>query len=1039
MTTPEPEPGTLPVATRAWTIRPPRKVSLKKPRGRRRRKWSGKRRLLPPFPHAIVVDTETTIDAAQGLLFAAFRYCRIDWEPAPRVTTLTEGLIYADDLAKRDPDGLVLLRRYAATHRADVDMTYPHAEPCWELGLCSRAEFADKWLHPVGYKSHRGEEPALIVMFNAPFDWSRLAAGATKAVLDMEGGFSLVVWTDEDGKPTGWRPRVAIKTIDSKRSLKKFRHIDGEKDADKFAGHLLDLRTLVFALSGNSHSLDSAAASYDVKRKTSTGDLGAITDDSVDYCRNDVAVTTELLEAALADFALHPIDLQATIAYSPASIAKAYLTAMGITPRLKAQPDVSPQLLGLAMAAFYGGRAEVHIRQTPLPVVLVDFTSMYPTVDQLLDLWPVVTAEQVDAVDVTDDVNQLLTDITLDDCFNSARWKDWVVICELVPDGQVLPARAAYGPSAGELDPQGRPVVTGWSIGVNPLTSEELFAYPLCDLIAAKLHTGQAPTVTYAVRFVPAGGRQKTLLPVSLRNRIGIDPSSEDFFGRVVEALQHLKAQAKAHPNAATDEDRRLIAFLKVLANSGSYGIFAEMTRRELPKRRGEHVTVVTGDTDFTAKTSAPEEPGQFCFPPIAACITGAARLMLTLLERSVEDAGGSWMFCDTDSMAIVATESGGLIACEGGPHRLPAGRPAVKALSYADVETIRRRFQTLNPYQPGTVTDLLKREMDGICVAISAKRYAIWDTSDPLEIGWLAPVKISQHGLGRYLDPVSPTTDRRDSKGQLTWIIDIWRWIASALNDPEQPLPHWAGHPAVSRITVSSATLWEPFRIWNAGRPWSEQIKPYNFLLVADVDPFGYPPGVDPGRFRLIAAYDNNPDHWADREWRNLYDPHGRTYRITTSRLEAADDPELVLAKSYGQVIRDYLLHPEHKFAAPDGTPCRRGTRGLLRRRPVVAGEVRRIGKEANKLEDVQAGLIAQLGDVVNDYPDPQHSHFHNHVLPVLDSYSGRQLAELLGTDRRTVDRIRAGGAPRTKLLTRMVGLAAQSPQADPDETSTQ
>ncbi len=59
-----------------------------------------------------------------------------------------------------------------------------------------------------------------------------------------------------------------------------------------------------------------------------------------------------------------------------------------------------------------------------------------------------------------------------------------------------------------------------------------------------------------------------------------------------------------------------------------------------------------------------------------------------------------------------------------------------------------------------------------------------------------------------------------------------------------------------------------------------AEQIKPFNFLLVADVDPFGYPP-IAPQRFRLIAAYSSNPDEWEQLEWRNYTT---RTDPATTS-----------------------------------------------------------------------------------------------------------------------------------------------------------
>ena len=95
-----------------------------------------------------------------------------------------------------------------------------------------------------------------------------------------------------------------------------------------------------------------------------------------------------------------------------------------------------------------------------------------------------------------------------------------------------------------------------------------------------------------------------------------------------------------------------------------------------------------------------------------------------------------------------------------------------------------------------------------------------------------------------------------------------------------------------------------------------------------------------------------------AQLEWRNVYDPDGPSYRITTDR-DAPVQPDLVIVKSYGQVLRDYLLHPEHKFHGPDGQPCGRLTRGVLRRRPVHVRDLRYIGKEANKLDDVQAGLV--------------------------------------------------------------------------------
>ena len=77
---------------------------------------------------------------------------------------------------------------------------------------------------------------------------------------------------------------------------------------------------------------------------------------------------------------------------------------------------------------------------------------------------------------------------------------------------------------------------------------------------------------------------------------------------------------------------------------------------------------------------------------------------------------GGTYAMEDTDSMAIVATETGGEVPCPGGPHHLPEGRDAIRALSWAQVRGIVDRFSALNPYDrtvvPGSV---LKMEADNV------------------------------------------------------------------------------------------------------------------------------------------------------------------------------------------------------------------------------------------------------------------------------------------------------------------------------------
>ncbi len=515
----------LTVAVRAWT---------ELPDADERRNTTGKRtRRRRPIRHLLVFDTETTIDVAQGLLFGCFRYLKLD---GTSVVTVAEGLIYADDLPHTDPHGFALLQEYVRSRKADVDLTYLGAEPSWELQLISRREFNRRWLWHVGYPHNNRRDPAAIVCFNAPFDLSRIAVDVAEARADMKGGFSFTLWDDDHGRPAAYRPRLAIKNLDSKRAFKKFRKI--ERGKNNFTGHLLDLRTLVFALTGDGHTLDGACARFGVEGKASTPELGVITVEAIDYCRQDVRATTDLLQAVLVEYERHPIQLQATQAYSPASIAKSYLDAMGIQPRLELQPDFSAELSGHCMAAFYGGRAEVKLRCIPMAVQLLDFTSMYPTVNILMGTWDHVIAERIDTIDATAETQALLDRVTLEDCFDPNLWRDFTVVAEIIPDGDVLPVRANYRPD-------------DWSIGVNPLHADQPSWHTVPDLIAAKLHTGCTPQVRKAHRFVPVG-RQDTLRPVELRGELRIDPRTENFFQAVVELRQGLKSATRGHPEACS-------------------------------------------------------------------------------------------------------------------------------------------------------------------------------------------------------------------------------------------------------------------------------------------------------------------------------------------------------------------------------------------------------------------------------------------------------------------------------------------------------
>jgi hypothetical protein len=661
--------------------------------------------------YALVLDTETTVDASQRLTFGSYRYCRVSWDgDVPHLTCVEEGLFHAADLKRGDPEGYRELVQYTRQRVADVSQGFSN-----KLWLRSELGFLDVlWQEAIRKRS-------LIVGFNLPFDLSRLAFAWGDARGSFSGGFSLALWPRKDGAGENkYRPRLAVKTIDSKRALKGFQAyrdpdwidqipMDGSPPDPAYThrGHLLDLRSLVYALTDRSHSLKSACKAFGVRRgKLTVERHGIITPDYIDYNRADVRATTELAERALAEFFRHPIELQPTKAYSPASIGKAYLRAFGITPILHRQQDFPREVLGYAMEAYYGGRAECRIRKIAVPVVYLDFLSMYPTVNALMDLWRFHIAERIETQDVTEHVRELLERTSAEDWFDQALWRELPTLVQLQPEGDILPVRARYE--------EGR---QSWQIGVNPLWGDPRW-YTLADAVASKLLTGRSPRVLRAIALRPEGV-QAGLRPLRLRGEILIDPADDPF--RVV--IEERVRLADRH-DIPESEREWLRLFLKVFANGTAYGVLAEMNRQDGVE---SWVQVYAGEGTFATKVTAPERPGGFSFPPISAFIAGGARLMLALLENEVTRRGGTYAICDTDSMAIVASERGDL------------GAP-IPELSWEDVEQLRRQFDSLNPYDPSLVDSILKLEKENFdgdrrrqlwCYAISAKRYALCFRND--------------------------------------------------------------------------------------------------------------------------------------------------------------------------------------------------------------------------------------------------------------------------------------------------------------------
>jgi hypothetical protein len=976
----------------------------------------------------LVFDTETTIDTRQRLTFGVWRLCREILDERGRFVRLAvreEGILHTDDLPRRDPRGFAVLQEYARTRQPTIDPDRHWVEPpvtsCPQIVLQTRSWFVEERLFKCAYK-----RKAPIVGFHLAFDLSRIALDWRPAT---DGGFSLYTHVYLSGGktlPDPYRPRLHINPIDGHRSLIQFgvrlKPDPGDADGNgrPWRGEFVDLHPLVLGLTGEKHSLKSGGEAMGCEIvKRAAEEHGVITPEYVDYARHDVASTQDLYERCRIELERHPIGMPAHRVFSSAGIGKGYLRTMRAKPRLELQPDFDRSVLGASASSYGGGRVEAAITGS-VPVRYLDVLSMYPTVNVLLGLWELVVARRVKVVDATEELRELLERIKPEDLLSPGIWPEFVGIAKLGRIGKrsqpVLPLRCPY--TDGSSVP---------NIGLNRLASPHDGWYAIPDLISSKLRTGLAPRIERAVRLVPVG-RQR-LKSVKLRGEVAVDPRVRDFFTALIEERQCCKRRG----------DRVNAQGLKIIANSTAYGIYMEMLRDEVAGSKLKVLDVHTATGSFTTATNTPELPRDYCFPPIATLITSGARLILAMIEHAVREAGGVIAYMDTDSVAIVSTRDGGAVPCAGGRLRMRDGQEAVHALPHEAVDRIAASFEALNPYDRRVVRgSILELEPENnpphggrgsqLCAFIlGSKRYALYNVGAD---GRVIIRKFSEHGLGMRLDPTDPRApvsapeddelvggvEHRDRSGSRRWIEELWRYLIErhALGRDVRE-PDWFDRPALSRIAITRPDL-------------ARRLKrdPFNFCLVAQIH--GYAPQAGES-LRLIAPFEPNPRRWKRMRWTDA--ASDQTFRIATLDRDgyAGSDGNAILVKSYRGVAIEFLSKPEAKLQ-PVGARSPRGYRGLHERRVVTPGEQVNIGKEANRIEDVEAGLL-RADEVLNRYaPRDSRDAVFERVRPIVCAFSPARVAHETGISARTIERVRAGGAPtrahRSQLLTWGVGRAA-------------
>ena len=643
------------------------------------------------------------------------------------------------------------------------------------------------------------------------------------------------------------------------------------------------------------------------------------------------------------------------------------------------------------MASYFGGRSEVRVRKTEVPVNVVDFTSMYPTVFILQNLQELTAAKTVKARDVTAETRKLIETIKLDDLYDHAFWPTLRRIVRFIPNGDVVPVRMRFNGS----DP--------YTIAVTPFTSPNPHWYTFADATAAKLLGKTIPMIDKAYEFNP-GKPNDNLHAIDFLGT-ALDPSDQ-IFRKVIEDRQ----KSKAAKNAGGDPllARRDLA-LKTLANSGAYGIFAEVnvSPARAPLRKGPQTAqerVWYSDAGRNKGKAHDERPGAFFNPIIASLDTGGARLMLAILEAEVTRAGGTFAFCDTDSLAIVAGD------------RASDGIPCITEDA---VVKIINRFNRLNPYDRNIVPDLLKREFpkanDLRCYAISAKRYVLYQ--------WLPKrririIKASESGIGAAIGRTEGESVGKLARRIWTAILvrDLGIRYRGARKRRMSILCNF-DVPFRRRFPITQPRIYDApgFRNYNRTKGYDFQIKPFGFLQTIT-------PATEIEESVLpIAPFERSVMKSRKLAWTDF-----RSGKPTPLDWDGLGAMGSVPVMRLDEFVWRYAKHPESKAADSDGDPATCETRGLLGRLHLVGNAPARIGKEVDRLgEDDGDSLWPQTPLAFDDDNERL-----NQCLSVIAHRPRAEVADHVGISvRRLQDILKGRSKPRQQTLRRLLASTTLAP----------
>ncbi|WP_269851490.1 hypothetical protein [Methanosarcina horonobensis] len=231
-------------------------------------------------------------------------------------------------------------------------------------------------------------------------------------------------------------------------------------------------------------------------------------------------------------------------------------------------------------------------------------------------------------------------------------------------------------------------------------------------------------------------------------------------------------------------------------------------------------------------------------------------------------------------------------------------------------------------------------------------------------------------HGLGHLTNPFHKVV--KDWHGEIWQDILKLHYGQTTEDDIEEK---YSSFSAISQLTVTTSNVLRKFKKLNKGKPWKEQIKPFNFCLV------GTHAFEENGKVvKPLAPFTKNSQ-------KIVHEPF---IDYETGKIKQGSQ----YFKALSRTILQYIEHPESKFD---------GDIGVLERKHIQATGLIYIGKEANNIEDQP--LDVTKPQVFNNMEEVKEA-----ILPITPEEARKKGVKHRSTLKRVKDRIKKKGTINLK-----------------------